>query len=62
MSKAKCYAVVKGRMSGIFLEWSQCEESIKGYSGAIYKGFSLQDMKSAEEFLVENGVEPVIVG
>ncbi|MDX2231444.1 MAG: viroplasmin family protein [Leptolyngbyaceae cyanobacterium bins.349] len=39
MSKAKYYAVIKGRKTGIFTSWSQCEQQVKGFSGAIFKSF-----------------------
>ena len=42
MAKNKYYAVVKGRKPGIYLEWSGsngAESQIKGFSGAIFKGF-----------------------
>lgn len=40
MAKVKYYAVIKGRRTGIFTSWSQCEQQVKGFSGAIYKSFS----------------------
>lgn len=40
MSKAKYYAVIKGRQTGIFTSWSKCEEQVKGFSGAVFKSFS----------------------
>ena len=33
------YAVAKGRTTGIFLSWPECQESVKGFSGAVYKKF-----------------------
>jgi len=44
----KYYAVRKGRKTGIFTSWAECEKQIKGYSGAEYKSFS--DKKDAETF------------
>ena len=43
MSKKKYYAVVKGRRSGIYDLWfgkKGAEAQIKGYNGAVYKGFA----------------------
>ena len=40
MAKKKYYAVKKGRTTGVFTEWSECEEQIKGFSGAEYCGFA----------------------
>ena len=39
MVKKKFYAVSKGRKTGIFKTWVECEAQIKGFSGASYKGF-----------------------
>ena len=43
------YAVAKGRTTGIFLSWPECQESIKGFSGAVYKKFDKRS--DAEEFI-----------
>jgi ribonuclease HI len=43
------YAVAKGRTSGIFLTWPECQESVKGFSGAIYK--KLDKRGDAEAFI-----------
>ena len=40
MAKKKYYAVKNGRTTGIFTEWAECEEQIKGFSGAEYCGFA----------------------
>ena len=37
---AKFYGVRKGRETGIFNTWSECQKSISGYSGAEYKSFN----------------------
>lgn len=34
------YAVKKGKIPGIYETWKDCEEQVKGYSGAEYKKFS----------------------
>ncbi|WP_310605403.1 ribonuclease H family protein [Anaerosporobacter sp.] len=36
---SKFYAVRKGRKTGIFLSWAECQTQIKGFSGAEYKSF-----------------------
>jgi len=33
------YVVVKGRMPGIYNAWDACNAQIRGFSGAIFKGF-----------------------
>ena len=43
------YAVAKGKKTGIFTTWSECAESVKGFSGAIYKKFD--KMSDAESFI-----------
>ena len=39
MPKHKVYVVWKGRRTGIFSSWAECEAAIKGYPGAEYKAF-----------------------
>lgn len=34
------YGVKEGKNIGIYNTWKECEEQVKGYSGAIYKKFS----------------------
>ena len=50
------YSVYKGRIKGVYKTWKECEEQVKGYSGAIYKKFA-----SFEEALKfsENGKKKV---
>ena len=43
------YAVAKGRTTGILLTWPECQESVKGFSGAIFKKFDTKG--DAEEFI-----------
>lgn len=45
----KFYAVRKGREKGIFNTWSECQEKIKGYSGAEYKSF--KTLEEASDYL-----------
>ena len=35
----KYYAVAKGRKTGIYTTWGDCESQVKGFSGAVYKSF-----------------------
>lgn len=51
MSK-KYYAVKKGFNPGIYTKWSECQQNINGFSGAIYKGFN--NKIDAENFLNDN--------
>lgn len=49
MASKKYYAVFKGRKTGIFSTWQECEEQITGFSGALYKSFKTRS--EAEEAL-----------
>jgi len=46
MAKQKFYVVWKGRKSGIFNSWLECEKQIKGFAGAEFKAFG--SMSEAE--------------
>jgi ribonuclease HI len=43
------YAVARGRLTGIFLSWAECNSQIKGFSGALYKKFDTRI--EAEDFI-----------
>ncbi len=45
----KFYAVRKGRTTGVFHSWAECERQTKGYSGAIFKSFP--SIAAAEDFV-----------
>lgn len=36
---SKFYAVRKGRKTGVFSTWADCQKQVTGYSGAEFKGF-----------------------
>ena len=55
MAKKKYYAVKVGKTPGIYSTWSECEEQIKGFPGALYKGFATLD--EAEKFILADKVE-----
>lgn len=46
MPKQKYYVVWKGRKTGIFTSWAECEQQVKGFVGAEYKAFGT--LKEAE--------------
>lgn len=46
------YAVSNGRNVGIFLNWNDCSNSIKGYKNALYKKFKTKE--EADEFIQSN--------
>ena len=49
MGKKKFYAVLEGRLPGIYNSWEDCRAQTEGFPGAIFKGFSTE--KEALEFL-----------
>ena len=52
----KTYAVVIGRQVGLFLSWADCEQSIKGYSNAMYHAFDSDT--AARAYLAAHGIDP----
>ncbi len=40
MPQQKYYVVWKGRRTGIFNSWAECEAQVRGYAGAEYKAFA----------------------
>ena len=51
--KKKVYAIKEGRVTGIVKTWDECQASVKGYSGAVYKSFT--DEKEAIQWLNNKG-------
>ncbi len=49
MAAKKYYAVKKGKITGIFLNWADCKASVDGYTGAQFKGFPT--LAEAKEYL-----------
>ena len=48
MPKQKYYVVWKGRKTGIFTSWAECEKQVKGFVNAEYKAFgTLKEAESA---------------
>jgi ribonuclease HI len=41
--KVKFYVVWKGRRTGVFTSWAQCEAQVKGFTGAEYKAFASRE-------------------
>lgn len=39
MGKKNYYVVKEGAKVGIFNNWNECQASVKGYKGAVFKGF-----------------------
>eukprot|EP00892_Ulva_mutabilis_P008777 jgi/Ulvmu1/6271/UM028_0129.1 len=50
---SKWYAVASGRRPGIYESWAECQNQVKGFSGAVFKSFSTR--QEAQEFCGERG-------
>ena len=53
MAKFKVYAVAKGRKTGVFKTWAECEAQVKGFAGPIFKGFLSEE--EANDWLEKGG-------
>lgn len=54
MAKGKqFYSVSRGYRPGIYVTWEECEQQVKGYSGARHKSF--RSYVEAERFITEDG-------
>jgi ribonuclease HI len=51
------YAVANGRNTGIFLNWNDCNNYVKGYKNALYKKFDTK--KEADNFIELNNTNIV---
>lgn len=45
--KKKYYAVKKGRETGIFTSWADCQKQVTGFAGALFKGFVTREEADA---------------
>lgn len=43
MSKKKVYAVRKGKTTGLFYSWNECQMAVNGYPGAEFKSFLTEE-------------------
>jgi len=50
------YAVANGRTIGIFINWNDCNNSVKGYKNALYKKFDTKE--EADNFITVNNNIP----
>ncbi len=44
MAKPKFYVIWKGRQTGIFESWDECNSHINGFPGAVYKSFKTRQL------------------
>lgn len=58
MAPKKTYAVRRGRETGLFQTWAECQKQVIGFSGAEYKSFIT--LKEAEKYMA--GASQEIVG
>ncbi|MBD2314498.1 viroplasmin family protein [Desertifilum sp. FACHB-1129] len=56
MTSKKYYAVFKGRKTGLFTSWSDCEEQIAGFSGASYKSFKTRYEAEVALGFIDSGI------
>lgn len=54
MTPKKIYAVRKGRKTGLFDTWEECQKQVIGFSGAEYKSFKV--LEEAKEYVNGNKV------
>lgn len=55
MTKKKYYAVLRGRQTGIFDSWADCEQQITDFSCAVYKAFKTRGEAEAALGLTNQG-------
>lgn len=58
MAPKKTYAVRRGRETGLFQTWAECQKQVIGFSGAEYKSFIT--LKEAEDYI--KGATTEVVG
>jgi len=56
MASKKYYAVMRGRKTGIFNSWKECEKQIQGFSGAVYRSFKSRHEAEVALGLIEQSV------
>ena len=50
MAKKKYYAVLNGKIPGIYMDWDSCKKNVDGFKGAIYKSFpTIEEAKAFME-------------
>lgn len=55
----KYYAVQKGRNTGVFRSWAECQEQTRGFSGAVFKSFT--SLEEAEAFVQRTNHDASVV-
>ena len=57
MAKKKVYAVKAGYQTGLFDTWDECQKQVKGFPGALFKGFATKE--EALQYLDETPIKEV---
>ena len=57
MAKKKVYAVKAGFKTGLFDTWDECQKQVKGFPGALFKGFATKE--EALQYLDETPIKEV---
>lgn len=55
MANYQVYAVLRGRNTGLFYTYEECQAQTKGFPNAIFKGFATEG--EAQEWLANDGKE-----
>jgi ribonuclease HI len=53
----KYYAVQRGRSTGVFFSWPECQKQVAGFSGAVFKSFLT--LEEAEAFVKTGEKQPL---
>lgn len=66
MAKPKFYVVWKGRKTGIFESWDECNKQIYGFHGAVFKSFKTKNLaeqaftSSSKDFIGKDIFETIL--
>ena len=45
---SKYYAVKKGKVPGIYLNWNDCKAMVDGYQGAVYIAYKVRRQRNTK--------------
>ena len=48
MANANWYVVYRGRVSGVYEEWEDCQQQVVNFSGNSYKGYKTRELAVAK--------------
>lgn len=67
MAKIKFYVVWKGRKTGIYETWAECQAQTNGFEGAIFKSFETMELaqdafkSSSFDYIGKNGLKTEMI-